>query len=100
MEIKKHTPLRLSDRGYKRMCGLVDKRDGHKCIICECPDVQRPDCHSRYGHGIDKEDWQVKFINYLNSKECKEFEHKVKKKVEYIYKCCMKRGDKNWLKKE
>lgn len=40
MEIKKHTPLRLSDRGYKRMCGLVDKRDGHKCIICECPDVQ------------------------------------------------------------
>lgn len=36
----------------------------------------------------------------LNSKECKEFEHKVKKKVEYIYKCCMKRGDKNWLKKE
>lgn len=83
MEIKKHTPLRLSDRGYKRMCGLVDKRDGHKCIICECP-----------------EDWQVKFISYLNSKECKEFEHKVKKKVEYIYKCCMKRGDKNWLKKE
>ena len=45
-------------------------------------------------------DWQVKFISYLNSKECKEFEHKVKKKVEYIYKCCMKRGDKNWLKKE
>lgn len=87
MEIKKHTPLRLSDRGYKRMCGLVDKRDGHKCI-------------SRYAHGIDKEDWQVKFISYLNSKECKEFEHKVKKKVEYIYKCCMKRGDKNWLKKE
>lgn len=49
---------------------------------------------------VDEEDWQVKFISYLNSKECKEFEHKVKKKVEYIYKCCMKRGDKNWLKKE
>ncbi len=31
--IEKHIPFRLTEEGYRRLCRLVDERDGG-CVIC------------------------------------------------------------------
>lgn len=79
--------IRLHDRGYKKMCELVDERDHHRCVICGSPYIQHhhvifrsaggsdtPEnlvclcsrCHSVYAHGKKSKSWQKMLIDYVS----------------------------------
>ena len=106
MEMKKHTPFRLTKVGYHKLCKLVDKRDGG-CIICRRPNVQHhhiifrseggedrienlvslcPRCHEIYAHGENKHLWQSEFKKYISWPVCKRFEAGHRKELTAIYK--------------
>lgn len=79
--------IRIKDKGYKKVCKLVDERDRHKCVICGRPDVQHhhiifrsaggddlpgnliclcPACHEIYAHGKKAKAWQGQFLEYVD----------------------------------
>lgn len=103
--IEKHTPLRLSPIGYKRLCALVDDRDGG-CVVCGNPNVQHhhiyfrseggedtlenlislcPDHHSLCGHGENKHGWQREFMKYMDLPQNKDFARDHSKELAEIY---------------
>ena len=99
--------IRLHDRGYKKMCELVDLRDGHRCVICGSPYVQHhhiifrsaggcdtPDnlvclcsgCHSIYAHGKKAKSWQKMLIDYVSNERFDSFYAKHLRKIKDLIK--------------
>lgn len=99
--------IRLHDKGYKKMCELVDLRDGGRCVICGSPYVQHhhivfrsgggsdtPDnlvclcagCHSIYAHGKKAKSWQKMLQDYAGGPQFDGFYAKHLREVQTIVK--------------
>lgn len=106
MELKRHTPFRLSREGYRELCRLVDERDGGQCIICGRQEVQHhhvifrskggedrisnlvclcPVCHQVYAHGVDEKRWRSEFLKYLRSSPRKRFKRLNRRRLRSVY---------------
>lgn len=107
--------LRLSKEGYRRLCELVDERDGGRCIICGASfglhhhhvrfrsawGSDREDnlvllcykCHDIYAHGKKEKSYRGEFEEYLQSERCKEFRRENQDRLDRIY-AMVKRGKK------
>lgn len=100
----------LHDKGYKKMCELVDERDRHRCVICGSPYIQHhhvifrsaggsdtPEnlvclcsgCHSVYAHGKKSKSWQKILLDYLQDTKFDEF---YSKNFRYIVKLIERYG--------
>lgn len=99
--------IRLHDRGYKKMCELVDERDHHRCVICGSPYIQHhhvifrsaggsdtPEnlvclcsgCHSVYAHGKKSKSWQKMLIDYVSDERFDAFYAKHLSKINDLIK--------------
>lgn len=86
--------IRLHDKGYKKVCQLVNERDNHRCVICGSPYIQHHHiifrsaggwdtpgnlvclcsvCHSIYAHGKKSKSWQKMLLDYVSDERFDEF---------------------------
>lgn len=86
--------IRLHDKGYRKICELVDERDGHRCVICGSPYIQHHHiifrssggwdtpgnlvclcsaCHSIYAHGKKSKSWQKMLLDYVSDEKFDSF---------------------------
>lgn len=86
--------IRLNDKGYKKVCQLVNERDNHRCVICGIPYIQHhhiifrsaggwdtpgnlvclcSSCHSIYAHGKKSKSWQKMLLDYVSDERFDEF---------------------------
>lgn len=99
--------IRLSDKGYKKICALVNERDDYRCKLCgSTVGLQHhhvrfrsaygsdtidnlillcASCHSIYAHGRKEKGYQQIFEEYLHGEYCKQFEKAHEKKLNSIY---------------
>lgn len=111
--IEKHTPLRLTKAGYKKLCKLVSERD-NGCIVCRSPNVQHhhvifrsaggedtidnlvclcPRCHTIYAHGDNELYWRCEFLKYLSWPLCVIYKRNHMRELRDIYRLKKKGGD-------
>lgn len=103
----RHPRFKLSKTGYDKLCDLVDKRDGRRCIICNSDygihhhhvvrrthgGADREDnlvllcykCHDIYAHGKKEKSYRSMFLEYLDSEKCRKFRRKHKAELDEIY---------------
>lgn len=107
-EIKKTDRIRLTDKGYKKVCAMVDERDGGRCILCGRPwglhhhhvkfrsalgsDTEDNlvllcfECHQIYAHGKKERAYRDMFLEYLqDSATCCNFRIARGKDLQKIY---------------
>ena len=114
LEIRKHKPFRLKERGLHMIQELVDLRENYQCLICGTNNaIQRhhvkykseggedridnlvdlcETCHRLYGHGLEKHRWQKVFREYLNSPYCQKFHKDHHEQIHDIYRRYWKEG--------
>ena len=96
---------RLSDKGYKKICEIVDERDNHACVLCGKPEVQHHHVIYRSAGGSDYIDnlvclcphhhwmvhhqrmkyWQSELSNYLASEYAVKFKDDNLDRIHSIY---------------
>lgn len=99
--------IRLNQRGYSQICGLVDERDGGCCVLCGTPhNIQHHhvrfrsawgsdtidnlvcvclQCHGAHCHGVNAKETRAALLAYLEGDKCKEFEEAHRGKINSIY---------------
>lgn len=105
MEIEKHTPLRLNEEGYRKLCRLVDERDAG-CVICARPATDHHhiifrsaggedrienlialcrEHHMYCAHGEDAKYWRQDFLEAMQHPDAVRFAKSHRKELEKIY---------------
>lgn len=106
--------IRLSAAGYRKLCNMIDERDGKRCIICgshsglhhhhvrfrSAYGSDTADnlvllcfkCHDIYAHGKKERIFASEFSEYLNSEKCRKWNDTHREELDLIY---SKYGGKN-----
>ena len=104
----RHPRLRLTEHGYRKLCRLIDERDGGCCRICgshtglqhhhvvfrSAGGDDREDnlillcwrCHDAYAHGPRLKSFRDMFKEYLASDPVKAWRKQHRKELEAVYK--------------
>lgn len=99
--------IRLNKTGYRKICKLVNERDGNHCIICgshtglhhhhvRFRSAYGSDtidnlvllcykCHDIYAHGKKERLYASEFRDYLDSQKCRDWEKDHAEEIEKIY---------------
>lgn len=106
-EIPRHPRLRLSEKGYTKVCALVEDRDNYQCLLCGSNyglhhhhvvfrsgggnDTEDNlvllcyKCHDIYAHGYKKKAFRDQFKDYLASEKVKDWREEHQEELDRIY---------------